>query len=143
MKNVFFFLFYFILNELIRLETLERCVNVSLRLVQRPVRFFWGWGDGGRNRHLIVPCLQWRTEGGGVGGFKPPPSKFRRPNKIVPNSTRLWRLLKIAEFRTPRPQDVRKKVSKNVKIIEVRNCFTLAMTNKLVVIINSLQSTKK
>ena len=26
--------------------------------------------------------------GGGVEGFKPPP-KFRRPSKIVPNSTRL------------------------------------------------------
>jgi len=27
---------------------------------------------------------------GGFGGFKPPPNpKFRRPSKIVPNSTRL------------------------------------------------------
>jgi len=26
---------------------------------------------------------------GGVGGFNPPPPKYRRPSKIVPNSTRL------------------------------------------------------
>ena len=44
----------------------------------------------------------------GVGGSTPPP-KSRRPSKIVPNSTRLRKLLKIAEFMTPTPQDVRKK----------------------------------
>jgi len=77
---------------------------------------------------------------GGLGVFKPPPPpKFRRPSKIVPNSTRLWKLLKIAEFRKPTPQDVRKKGSKILKLPPVRNCFTLAMTNKLVVIINSLK----
>ena len=70
---------------------------------------------------------QWRTEGGSLG-VQPPPT-FRRPPEIVPNSTRLWKLLKIAEFRTPTPQDF-------------RNCFTLAMTNKLVVIINSLKVPK-
>ena len=75
---------------------------------------------------------------GGVWGFKHPP-KFRRPYKIVPNSNRLWKLLKIAEFRTPTPQDVRKKDSKILKLPSVRNCFTLAKTNKLVVIINSLK----
>ena len=58
-----------------------------------------------RGRHTSV---QWRTEGGGFVGFKPS-SKFRRPSKIVTNSTRLRKLLKIAEFRTPTPQDVRKK----------------------------------
>ena len=66
---------------------------------------------------------QWRTEG---GGSTPPPSlEFRRPSKIVPNSTRLWKLLKIAEFRTPIPQDVRKKGSKILKLPSVRNWFTL------------------
>jgi len=45
-----------------------------------------------------------RRLGGGVQ--PPPPPKFRKPSKIVPNSTRLLKLLKIAEFRTPRPQDV-------------------------------------
>jgi hypothetical protein len=42
----------------------------------------------------------------------------------------------MAEFRTPRHQDVRKEGSKILKL-PVRNCFTLALTNKLVVIINS------
>jgi len=37
---------------------------------------------------------QWRTEGG-LGCSNPPPLKFWRPSKIVPNSTRLWKLLKI------------------------------------------------
>ena len=52
----------------------------------------------------------------GVGVFKPPPPKSWRPSKIVPNSTRLWKLLKIAEFRTPAHQDVRKKGSKILKL---------------------------
>ena len=46
----------------------------------------------------------------------PPPLKFRRPSKIVPNSPRLWKLLKSVEFRTPTPQDVRKKGSKILKL---------------------------
>jgi len=80
---------------------------------------------------------------GGVGGSKPPSSsKFRRPSKIVPNSTRLGKLSKIAEFRTPTPQDVQKKGSKILKLPPVRNCFTLAMTNKLVVIVNNLKIPK-
>jgi len=89
------------------------------------------------------PFFQWRTEGG-VWGFQtpPPPPKFRRPSKIVPNSTRLWKLLKTAEFRTPTPQDVRNKGSKILKLPPVCNCFTFAMTNKLVVIINSLKAPK-
>jgi len=77
--------------------------------------------------------------GGGLGGFNTPPPNFRRPPKIVPNSTRLWKLLKIAEFMKPTPQDIRKKGSKIIKLPPVRNCFILAMTNKLVVIINSLK----
>ena len=73
------------------------------------------------------------------GGVKPPPI-FRRPSKIVPNSTRLWKLLKIAEFRTPTPPRCPdKKGNKILKLPPVRNCFTLATTNKLVVIINSLK----
>jgi len=77
---------------------------------------------------------------GGVGGSTPP--KLRTPSKIVPNSTRLWKLLKIAEFRTPTHQDVRKKDSKILKLPSVRSCFTLAMTNILFVIINSLKVPK-
>ena len=78
------------------------------------------------------------------GGFVqlPPPPNFRRTTKIVPNSTRFWKMLKTVEFRTPTPQDVQKKGSKISKLPPVRNCFTLAMTNKLVVIINSLKVPK-
>jgi len=43
---------------------------------------------------------------------------------------------------TPTLQDVRKKGSKILKLPPVRNCFTLAMTNKLAVIINSLKVPK-
>jgi hypothetical protein len=47
-------------------------------------------------------------------------------------------MLKIVEFRLPTPQDFRgKKSSKILKLPPVRNRFTLAMTNKLVVIIYS------
>jgi hypothetical protein len=49
--------------------------------------------------------------------------------------------IEIAEFRTPTPQDVRKEGSKILNP-PVRNCFTLAMTNKLVVIINSIKHQK-
>jgi len=85
---------------------------------------------------------QWRTEGRGIGVFNPPP-KFRRPSKIVPNSTQLWRLLKIAEFGTRTLQDVRgEKKAVEFENYLVRSCFTLAMTNKLVVIINSLKVPK-
>jgi len=50
--------------------------------------------------------------------------------------------LKIAEFRTPTPQDVMKKGSKILKLPPVHNYFTLTMTNKLVVIINILKYQK-
>ena len=80
--------------------------------------------------------------GGGRFGGSNPPRKFRRPSKIVPNPTRLWKLLKIAEFRTHTPQGVRKKGSKILKLPPVHNCFTLAMTNKSVVIIKSLKVPK-
>jgi len=78
----------------------------------------------------------------GVWVFNPPPLIFQRPSKIVPNWTRLWKLLKIAEFRTPTPQDVWKKGSKILKLPSVRNCFILATTHKLVVVINSLKVPK-
>jgi hypothetical protein len=51
-------------------------------------------------------------------------------------------MLKVAEFRAPTPQDVRKKGSKILKLPPVRNWFTLAMTNRLVDIINSLKASK-
>jgi len=81
---------------------------------------------------------------GGWEVFKlsPPPPKFRRPYKIMPNTSWLWKLLKIVEFTMPTHQDVWKKGSKILKLLPVHNCFTLAMTNKLVVIINSLKVPK-
>jgi len=107
---------------------------------------------------MLIPCksgikgwavcgiYSWKLEAvayrGGRGSNLPPPPKFRRPSKIVPNSNQFSKLLKIAEFRTPTPQDVRKKGSKILKLPPVRNFFTLAMTNKLVVIINSLKVPK-
>ena len=48
-------------------------------------------------------------------------------------------ILKIAEIRTPALEDVRKKGSGILKLPPVRNCFTLTMTNKLLVIINILK----
>jgi len=85
---------------------------------------------------------QWHTGGGGGGWGGSNPQKFRRPSKIVPNSISLWKMLKIAEFRMPTPQDVWKEGSNILKLPSVRNCFTLAMTKKLVVIINSLKVPK-
>jgi hypothetical protein len=52
--------------------------------------------------------------------------KIRRPSKIVPNSPRLWKPLKIAEFRRPPHQNVRIKGSKILKRIWIR------LTNVLV-----------
>ena len=94
---------------------------------------------GSRKMRAPVVCVTVAYRGGGV---QPSPPKIRRPSKIVPNSTRLWKLLKIVEFRTPTPQDVWKNGSKILKLPPVRNCFTLAMTNKLVVVINSLKLPK-
>jgi hypothetical protein len=96
--------------------------------------------------------IQWRTEGGGGGwGVQKPPTKFRslaKSNRIGNWAENVWCSysnslisLKVAEFRTPTPQDVQKESSKILKP-PVRNCFTLAMTNKLVVIINSLKYQK-
>jgi len=51
-------------------------------------------------------------------------------------------MLKIVEFRMPTPQGVRKKGIKILKLPPVRNCFTLAITTKLVVIISSLKVPK-
>ena len=57
----------------------------------------------------ISPSVACRR--GGVGMFKPPPEIPKALQKIVPNSTRLWKMLKkkIAEFMMLTHQDVRKK----------------------------------
>jgi len=85
-----------------------------------------------------------QTGGGGFGVFKHthPPPEIPKALQSRAKLNRLWKLLKIAEFGTPTPQDVQKKGSKILKLPSVRSCFTLAMTNKLVVIINSLKVPK-
>ena len=78
----------------------------------------------------------------GGWGFKPPPSEIP---KALQNRTKLnpiVKTVKITEFMTPKPLDVRKKGSKIPKLPLVHNCFTLAVTNKLVVIIKSLKVPK-
>ena len=57
---------------------------------------------------------QWRTEGG-FGVFKPPRNS-KGPPKLCQTQPDLRKLLKIAEFRTPTPQDVRKKGTKILKL---------------------------
>ena len=42
---------------------------------------------------LTYTPIQWCNEGG-FGVFKPPPHKFRRPSKIMPNSTRFVKTVK-------------------------------------------------
>jgi hypothetical protein len=76
----------------------------------------------------------------GVGGFKPLPEI----PKALQNYAKLNPIVKTVkiEFRMPTPHDVWKKGSKILKLPPVHNCFTLAMTNKLVVIINSLKIPK-
>jgi len=86
--------------------------------------------------------LQWHTEGGGVWGVQtPPPRNSEGPPKSCqtqPDCENCWKMLNLGR---QHPQDVRKKGSKILKLPPVRNCFTLAMTNKLV-IINSLKVPK-
>ena len=76
------------------------------------------------------------------GGFNPPtPRNSEGPPKSCQTQPDCENL-KIAEFRTPTSQEVWEKGSYILKLPPVRNCFTLAMTNKLVVIINSLKVPK-
>jgi len=78
-----------------------------------------------------------------LGVFNPPPPEIP---KALQNRAKLNPIVKtvkkLVEFRTPTHQDVWIKGSKILKLPPVRNCFTLAMTNKLVVIINSLKVPK-
>jgi len=130
------------------LHTTDHLVSTTLSSVK--TRWCWHPQNTGKcSRRFCASAVyifqKWRTEeGGGIWLVKlhPPPPKFRRPSKIVPNSTRLWKVLKIAEFRTPTSQDVRKKGRKILKLPPVHNCFTLARANELVVIINSLKIQK-
>ena len=79
-----------------------------------------------------------------VSEFKPN-SASRKFDKVKPDCklsgkcsySNILISLKIAEFRTPTPQDVQRKGSKILKLPPVHNCFTLTMTNNLVVNIKS------
>ena len=54
---------------------------------------------------------------GGVCGVQPPtPRNSEGPPKLCQTQPDLRKLLKIAEFRKPTPQDVRKKGSKILKL---------------------------
>ena len=61
----------------------------------------------------IITFDKWRIKR--VWGSKLHPN-FGRPSKILPNSTRLRKLLNTSQFTTPKPQDVRKKFSKILKL---------------------------
>ena len=74
-------------------------------------------------------------------GCSKPPSNSEGPPKSCQTQPDLWKLLKTAEFRTPTPQDVPKKDSKILKLTRFA-IFTLAMENKLVVIINTFKVPK-
>jgi len=52
------------------------------------------WNPQGLSRPVmgLLYLYQWRTEGG--LGLQTPPSKFRRPSKIIPNSTRFVKTVK-------------------------------------------------
>ena len=81
--------------------------------------------------------------GGEIRGVQtPPPRNTEGPPKSYQTQPDCEKLLKIAEFRMPTPKNVRKKGSKILKLPPVRNCFTLATTNKLVVIISNLKVPK-
>jgi len=91
---------------------------------------------------IVYLFKQWRSEGGGgVGVFKPPRNS-EGPSKSCqtqPNCENCYKLLNIGRQHS---KMFGKKVSKILKLPSVRNCFTLAMTNKLIVIINSLKVPK-
>ena len=82
--------------------------------------------------HEFTCCAQWRT-----------PPNSEGPPKSCQTQRDCEHCYRIAEFEdayTARCSE--KKGSKILKLPPFRNCFTLAMTNKLVVIINSLKVPK-
>jgi len=80
---------------------------------------------------------------GGVGGrIQTPPPEIPKALQNRAKLNPIVKTVKIAEFRTPAPQDVWKKGNRILKLPSVHNCFALTMTNKSVVIINSLKVPK-
>jgi len=77
---------------------------------------------------------------GGGGVQTPPPTEIP---KALQNRAKLNPIVKtVKNLGQQHPKMFRKKGSKILKLPPVRNCFTLAMTYKLVVIINSLKVPK-
>jgi len=95
-----------------------------------------GWSKRGPRGNGVL-------RGGGLFQAAPPPKKFRRPPqnraKLNPIVKTVKKLLNLGR---QHPKIFRKKVSKILKLPPVRSCFTLAMANKLVVVINSLKVPK-
>ena len=89
-------------------------------------------------KFIFFNFLQWRTE----GGFQTPPLEIPKALQNRAKHNPIVKTVKIAEFRMPTLQDVWKRGSTILKLQPVRNCFTLAVTNKLVVIINNLEVPK-
>ena len=84
--------------------------------------------------------------GGGFGEFKQPPPPQKKNSKGPPKS---WQTQpecenckKLLNLGSQHPKMFRKKDGKILKLPPVSNSFTLAMTNKLVVITNSLKVPK-
>ena len=77
-----------------------------------------------------------------MGCSTPPPTEIPKALQNRAKFNPIVKTVKSAEFRTPTHPDVRKKGSKILKLPSVCNCFTLAMTNKWVAIINSLKVPK-
>ena len=74
-----------------------------------------GWCAG----HRVVQRGHGKSNGvrrGGLGCSNPPPRNSEGPQKLCQIQADLWKLLKIAEFRMPTPQDVQKKGSKIPKL---------------------------
>jgi len=94
------------------------------------------------NSTITIKCGQSVVCRRGFGVFNPPPPQNSEGRPKSCQTQHDCKNLKIAEFRTPTPKYVGKKGSKILKLPSVRNCFTLAMTNKLFVTINSLKVPK-
>ena len=91
----------------------------------------------------VTPCnlVQWRTEGG-FGVFNPPPTpNSESPPKSCQTQLDCENCYKLPYLGHQHTKTFGKKGSKILKLLSVRNCFTLAVTNKLV-IINSLKVPK-
>ena len=92
------------------------------------------------NCHTLKRCRSAVAYRG--GGFKPPLWNSEGPPKSCQTQTDCENYYKLLNLGHQNPKMFGKKGSKILKLPPVCNCFTLAMTNKLVVIINSLKVPK-